>query len=220
MYLTELEYDIRLNILVYNKLRQRVASLCVGITQAHLGIAILIQADCGHIEELDVLVEVHPKDPIKLVVHDYLVLHVLHPEGCHRVPLTMPLASGSCTVWITYLNKSHDAPVLGVYHSSGMYKGVYVVVCKATLFDRLSLVQNHGIDRAYHWQISYCSVTDSLPKTIFVDTFVLHTVRREPCECIKRLVGLTPFNSFVATICFRICFFENLNPYLSITGLS
>ena len=143
MYLTELEYDIRLNVLVYYKFRQRMTSLCVGITQANLGVAILIQADCGHVEELDVLVEVHPKDPIKLVVHDYLVLHVLHPEGCHRVPFTMPLASRSCTVWITDLNKSHDASVLGVYHSAGMYKGICVVVCKATLFYRLSLVQNY-----------------------------------------------------------------------------
>ena len=143
MYLTELEYDIRLNILVYYKFRQCVAGLCVGITQANLGVAILIQADRSHIEELDVLVEVHPKDPIKLVVHDYLVLHVLHPEGCHRIPLTMPFASGSCTVWVTDLNKSHDTSILGVYHSAGMYKGVCMMVCKATLFDNLSLVQNH-----------------------------------------------------------------------------
>ena len=220
MYLAELEYDIGLNVLVYYKFRQRVATLCVGITQANLGVAILIQADRGHIEELDVLVEVHPKDPIKLVVHDYLVLHVFHPEGCHRVPLTVPLASGSCTVWITDLNKSHDASVLGVYHSAGMYKGVCVVVRKAALFDCLSLVQNHGIDRAHHGQIPYRSVTDSLPKTVFVDTFVLYTVRWEPCECIKRLVGLTSLNGFVTTVCFCICFLKNLDPYLSVTGLS
>ena len=146
MYLAKLENDIRLNVLVYYKFRQRVASLCMGITQAYLGVTILIQADCGHIEELDVLVEVHPKDPIKLVVHDYLVLHVLHPKGCHRVPLAMPLASGSCTVWITDLNKSYDASILRIYHSAGMYNGISVVVCQATLFDHLSLVQNYGVD--------------------------------------------------------------------------
>ena len=220
MYLAELEYDIGLNVLVYYKFRQRVASLGVGITQANLGVAILIQADRGHIEELDVLVEVHPEDPIKFVVHDYLVLHVLHPKGCHRIPFTMPLASGSCTVWITDLNKSHDASILGVYHSAGMYKGVCMVVCKATLFDHLSLVQNHGIDRANHWQIPYRSVTYSFPKTILINTFVLNTVRWEPSECIKRLVGLTSLDSFVTTICFCISFLKNLDPYLSITGLS
>ena len=62
--MAKLEDDIRLDVFMHHKLGHCVTVLSVSITKADLGVAILEQAYCGHIEELYVLTEVHPEDPV------------------------------------------------------------------------------------------------------------------------------------------------------------
>ena len=68
---------------MHNKLCYCVAILGVSVAETDLRVAVLKQANSCHVKELDVLIEIHPEDPIQFVIHHDLVLHLLHPKGCH-----------------------------------------------------------------------------------------------------------------------------------------
>ena len=69
MDLGQLEHYVGFDVLVDNQLGQGVSIWCMCVAQGYLGVTVLVEANRGLVEELDVLVEGHPEDPVQLVVH-------------------------------------------------------------------------------------------------------------------------------------------------------
>ena len=131
MDLTQLEHHIGLHIFMNDQLGQTMPSRRMRVTQADLRVALLVQADRGHVEELDVLVEGHPEDAVQFVIHRDLASQLLHPERSHRVPFTMPLSLCSSSVGISEFDKSDHTAIVGVNDGPCMEQGVRMVVCQS-----------------------------------------------------------------------------------------
>ena len=127
--------------LVNNQLRQRMLFRSMSVTQANLLIVLHVVANGGAVEVTLKVLEAHPKDPVKVVVHAQLFTQVALVLVRLLLPLVLPLALRARPVRVPNLQQPDKLIVL-TDDCQGMQDSVGVMVGQAFRFYLLLLAKS------------------------------------------------------------------------------